>query len=429
MTTTAVHPYIESLAHGGGAPHTPYAWLNERRAHALERANALAVPTTRDEEWRFTDITPLTRTGFRDAAHATMPDAAAVERLFLPEAQARLVFVDGHYAPQWSLAARSAVTVESLAAALQRPADGTEHALARLASYESRVFTALNTAHLRDGGYVHAHQNSDGAVIHLLFVSTQPDTVSHPRCLIRLEPGSQCTVVEEYVSIGEGVTLANAVTEIAVAPNARLRHVRLQRQNKASYHIAHAAVALEKDAAYVSQSITLGARISRYDLEVVQSGEGAEATMDGLALIGGRQLADTHTTMDHASPHGRSRQLHKTITADAAHAVFNGKVVVRPGAQLIDSVQESRNLLLSDKARVDTKPQLEIFADDVKCSHGATVGQIEPEQLFYLKSRGLPDALARSLLTYAFGAQVIERIPVASVVRELERIVLEQTAA
>jgi len=427
--TTAVHPYIEALLHGGETPHSPHAWLNERRSHALERANALTVPTTRDEDWRFTDITPLTRTGFRYATPGAAPDRAAVERLLLAEATARLVFIDGYFAPEYSATTQGAVTIESLQAALQRPADGAEQALARLASIEHRVFTALNTAHLHDGAYVHAARNADGGVIQVLFISSTPETVAHPRCLIQVEQGARCTVVEDYVSLGEGASFANAVTEISVAASARVRHVRLQRHNLASYSIAHCAVSLAGDAAYASQSIALGARISRYDLEVVQNGEGAEATIDGLALISGRQLADTHTTMDHAAAHGRSRQLHKTIAGGAAHAVFSGKVIVRAGAQLIDSAQESRNLLLSDKARVDTKPQLEIFADDVKCSHGATVGQLDPDHLFYLKSRGLPDALARSLLTYAFGAQVIERIPVASVVREIERVVVEQTRA
>jgi len=175
--------------------------------------------------------------------------------------------------------------------------------------------------------------------------------------------------------------------------------------------------------------VSLGARLSRYDLNAALNGEGAHAGMDGLALISGRQHADTHTLIDHAQPNGRSAQLHKTIVDGAAHAVFNGKILVRPGAQLTDSSQQSRNLLLSDKATVDTKPQLEIFADDVKCAHGATVGQLDAEQLFYLRSRGLPDRAARNLLTYAFGASVIERIPVRSVVARLERAVMAQTGA
>jgi len=264
--------------------------------------------------------------------------------------------------------------------------------------------------------------------VHLLFVTTRKEIAVYPRCLVIAGEGSECTVVEDYVSLHDGTYLNNAVTEIAVGANARVRHVKLQRESLAAFHIANCAVTLEKDGAYLANAVTLGARISRNNLSVRQTGEGAEAIMDGLALISGRQLADTHTVMDHARPQGRCVQLHKTIAGGAAHAVFNGKVLVRHDAQLTDSSQQSRNLLLSKRAHVDTKPQLEIFADDVKCAHGATVGQLDPEQLFYLKSRGLPEGRARNLLTYAFGAEIIDRIPVPSLVDCLERIVLEQTA-
>jgi Fe-S cluster assembly protein SufD len=205
-----------------------------------------------------------------------------------------------------------------------------------------------------------------------------------------------------------------------------VRHVKLQREALTAFHIASTAVVLGKDANYASGTVSLGARISRHNVNVLQQGEGASCRMDGLALVSGRQLADTHTAIEHARPNGTSSQLHKTIVGDAAHAVFNGKILVRPGAQLTDSAQQSRNLLLSARARVDTKPQLEIFADDVKCAHGATVGQLDAEQLFYLKSRGLPEARARNLLTYAFGAEVIDRLPVASLVERLERVVMDQ---
>ena len=217
------------------------------------------------------------------------------------------------------------------------------------------------------------------------------------------------------------------MTEIAVGEGARIRHVRVQREAHPAFHIAACSVTLAKDARYDSQTVTLGARLSRYDLNVAQRGEGAEIRLDGLALISGRQLADTHTLMDHARPGGNCRQLHKCIVGGAAHAVFSGKIVVRPGAQLTNSAQQSRNLLLSGNARVDTKPQLEIFADDVKCAHGATVGQLDEEQVFYLMSRGLSGAAARSLLTYAFGAEVIDRIPVPSLAKSLEAIVLAHT--
>jgi Fe-S cluster assembly protein SufD len=203
--------------------------------------------------------------------------------------------------------------------------------------------------------------------------------------------------------------------------------VRLQREGEKAFHIGQCSVKLARNAYYNSDAISLGARLSRYNLDVVQAGEGAECILDGLALISGRQHADTHSAIDHAYPHGKSTQLHKCIVGGTAHAVFNGKIFVREGAQLINSEQSSRNLLLSDKAKVDTKPQLEIFADDVKCAHGATVGQIEPEELFYLKSRGINETAARNLLTYAFAAEIIDRIPIPSLVLKLHHAVMAHT--
>jgi Fe-S cluster assembly protein SufD len=261
----------------------------------------------------------------------------------------------------------------------------------------------------------------------VLFVSTQPGVSSTPRVLVVAQTGSDCTLVEDYVALHEGAYLTNAVTEIGLAPNARVRHVRLQRESKAAYHIAACGVRLQRDAQYESVSVALGGRISRYGLNLTQAGEGGECRLDGLALIDGRQLADTHSTLDHTRPDGRSRQLHKCIVGGAAHAVFNGKIFVREGAQRTDSAQQSRNLLLSERAHVDTKPQLEIFADNVKCAHGATVGQLDTDQLFYLKSRGLSEASARDLLTFAFAAEVVERIPVPSLARRLEQTVVRQT--
>jgi Fe-S cluster assembly protein SufD len=265
------------------------------------------------------------------------------------------------------------------------------------------------------------------APLHLLFVATQKETASYPRCLVVAEPGSAVTLVEDFVALQEDAYFTNAVTEIAVADNANVSHVRVQREGARSFHIAHCAVALARASRYQSVSVAFGARISRYNLHVLQASAGAECVIDGLALINDSQLADTHTCIDHAQPHGVSRQQHKCIVDDSAHAVFNGKIVVRPGAQLTHSSQSSRNLLLSGKARIDTKPQLEIFADDVKCAHGATVGQLDADEVFYLRSRGLSEAVARNLLTYAFGAEIIDRINVASLRRVLEEAVLAQT--
>lgn len=433
MTTvaalTASHPYVATLLAGSNAlPKSPAAWLDALRAAALERANALSVPTTRDEEWRFTDLTPLTKLQVQPAVTPAAVTAADITGHVLPEAAARLVFVDGILVPQLGQSGKlpAGVTVLPLSEALKSHAALVEAQLGKTAGDE--LFTALNTAFLNHGVFIHF---AKGAVlqapIHLLFVAAGQDVAAHPRVLVVAESGTEGCVIEDYVAHGEAAGLTNAVTEVAVAANASLRHIKLQRESAKAFHIGSCAVTLGKDARFVSQAVTLGARLSRNNLTILQQGEGIEVGIDGLALIDGRQLADTHTLIDHLKPHGRCEQVHKTIVGGGAHAVFNGKVFVREGAQLTDSSQQSRNLLLSDKARVDTKPQLEIFADDVKCAHGAAVGQLDPEHLFYLKSRGLSERAARNLLTYAFGAEIIDRIPVPTLVATLEKLVMQRT--
>lgn len=429
MSVVVSHPFLDALVTGGRAlPASPASWLNQRRAAALEHANALSVPTTRDEDWRFTDLAPLNRLPLQVPAATAM--ALDVTPFVVPEAALRLTFVDGVYAPELSsrAACPAGVTVAPLAEGLKSNPQPLQAHLTAHAGFEHQLFTALNTAWLRDGALVQVAKNTVlREPIQVLFVTTRKDAAACPRVLIVADSGAECTVIEDYVAATGEAYFNNAVTEIAIAPSARVRHVRAQRESLSAIHIASCAVSLAKDASYVSQSIALGARLSRYNLEVIQQGEGAEAVIDGLALISGQQLADTHTLMDHALHNGRCTQLHKTIVGGNAHAVFNGKVLVREGAQLTNSAQQSRNLLLSSSARVDTKPQLEIFADDVKCAHGATVGQLDAEQLFYLKSRGLPEVQARNLLTYAFGAEIVDRIPVPSLVAALERAVMAQT--
>ena len=428
----ARHPYIEALLNGCEAPRGGASWLDERRAHALERANALTVPTTRDEEWRFTDVSPLTRVPFRPVAAPARLSPGDIARFVVPEAPARLVFVDGVFEPALSASAGlpDGVVVSSLGAALAKHAAEIEPHLARHAAFEHEVFAALNTVYLRDGAFVLVPRNVRcAAPVQVLHVSTQKGAAAYPRCLVVAGAGAALTLIEDYAGLGDAVYFNDAVTEFVVGEGAHVRQVRIQRESPGAFHIATCAAAVAKDARFDSHAMTFGARLSRLNLDVVQHGEGAAVGLDGLAFLSGRQLADSHTLMDHAQPRGRCQQLHKCVVADAAHAVFNGKILVRPGAQLTDSSQQSRNLLLSDKARVDTKPQLEIFADDVKCAHGATVGQLDPEQLFYLRSRGLPVQRARNLLIYAFAAQVIDRIPVPSLVKALEEAVLAETQA
>jgi len=429
MTEVATNSYLAGLLAGRpAAPASPLAWFNDLRAHAVDRVGAATVPTTRDEEWRFTDISPLTRISFQPVRSAAAVAASDMARFVLPEAGARLTFVDGVYAPQLSIN-DSAVEVSTVAAGLTRHGAVMQNHLGRHAAFDDNAFAALNTAFLNDGALIVVPRNvAVAGPVHLLFIATQPEAASYPRCLVVAEAGSAVTVIEDFVALQDKAYFTNAVTEIAVADNASVNHVRVQREGAQAFHIANCAVSLAHASRYRSVSVAFGARISRYNLNVWQAGEGVECAIDGLALIGDIQLADTHTCIDHARPHGKSRQQHKCIVDGSAHAVFNGKILVREGAQLTDSSQSSRNLLLSAKARVDTKPQLEIFADDVKCAHGATVGQLDADEVFYLKSRGLSGTAARNLLTYAFGAEIIDRIPVASLKHELEQTVLAQTS-
>ena len=424
-----------SMTPRGPAPTQP-SWLKQLRAQAVERLGALKLPTSRDEAWRFTGLSALAQQSFHPVAAPADLQPADLERFVVDEAVHRLVFVDGVHAPRLSSVAADVagptapgVVVGTLATALAQQGAVVEAHLGRHAGFHDRVFVALNTAFLHDAAVVLLPRDTTIATpVHLLFIATQPGVVSHPRILVCAGPGSRAVLIEDHVALHDGSCFSNPVAEIAVDAGASVDHVRIQRDSDAAFHIGACAVSLAHASRYRSVSVALGARLSRLDLEVRQTAEATECTLDGLALIGGSQLADTHTCIDHSRPHGSSRQLHKCIVDGAAHAVFSGKVMVRPGAWKTDSAQSSRNLLLSRKAVVDTLPQLEILADDVKCTHAATVGQLDDEEVFYLRSRGLSPEAARDVLTYAFGAEVIDRIPVASLRRRLEQAVLERTA-
>jgi Fe-S cluster assembly protein SufD len=409
-------------------PAEPHAWLTRLRAEALERADSLTLPSIREEDWRFTDLSPLYKLAFKPVQPISTPVGLGLEPMLAPEVQTRLVFVDGHFVPALSATAPGNATVTTLAAGLDAHADLIKAQLGRHATFGDDAFRAINTAHLTDGAFVLVPRNTvASSPVQIIFATTQSDVAVHPRCLIVVEPGSDLTVLEDYVGLNDATYCVNAVTEIVVGANARVRHTRRQLDTTSAFHIASGATRLERDATFESVSIALGGRISRYNVNVRQAGEGVSCQLDGLALITGRQLADTHSFVDHAAPHGTSRQLHKCVVGGYGHAVFNGRILVREGAQLTDSAQESRNLLLSSRAHVDTKPQLEIFADDVKCSHGAAVGQLDTEEIFYLRSRGMSEPGARRLLTYGFAAEIVNRAPLPSVADALRRTVLEQT--
>ena len=434
MGVVADDRYLKNLLQGQSQlSASPLKRLNQLRSNAVNRVNALKLPTKNDEEWRFTDISPLTKVSFQPVRVASPFQSSDAEQFYLTETVTRLVFIDGIYAPHLSTqiaktSKNSGVMVSSLTAASSEDLAAIESHLGYHTELQDNIFAALNTAFLHEGALIIVPRNiSVETPVHLLFIATQKEASSHPRCLLIAEPGSRVTVIEDYVTLQEETYITNTVAEFVLADSAHVNHIRIQRDSKEAFHMANCSVSLARESRYQSVSVTFGARISRYNLNVLLKGEGAECTADGLALISNRQLADTHACIDHIKPHCTSHQLHKCIIDDAAHAVFNGKIIVRPGAQLTNSNQSNRNLLLTSKARIDTKPQLEIFADDVKCAHGATVGQLDNEEIFYLKSRGLSEITARNLLTYAFGAEVIERIPIASLKFRLEQAVHEQT--
>lgn len=423
--------FMNALLAGHAAGASGSAWFDRLRAAALERANSMSVPTTREEEWRFTDLAPLTKLSFQPAVEAAPVGADAVEMHGLPEASARLVFVDGMPAGDLSrLPAVPGLRILGLREALKAHPDVMEKHLARLAPPETSVFAALNTAFLREAAVliVEADRAID-APVHILHLATRREQAHavYPRTLVIAAHGSRCTFVEDYLALGDGAYFSAPVTEVSLAESASVSHVRLQRDAAAAYQLGHCSVQQAATSRYALVNVALGARLSRLDLHVVHAGAGCETMIDGLAFIGGRQLADTHSSVDHAQPQGRLRQVYKCVVGAGAHAVFNGKILVREGAQQTDAGQSCRGLLLSDRAHIDAKPQLEIFADDVKCAHGAAVGQLDPEEMFYLRSRGLSEERARNLLTYAFAAEVIERIPVASLRARLARSVLERT--
>lgn len=401
-------------------------WLEQIRLEALAHAKALNFPSSRNDDWRFTDLSALFTHGFQAVdsyARLTLQD---IEKFIIPGA-IRLVFVDGSYAAELSdlTHAGTGVTVAPLT---DRFEDGKVEAnFGRHAPYKLDAFVALNTNFFEDGAWVHVARET-AAPIHLLNLATKRDNPSavYPRCMVVMEAASRATLIEDYAGLDDGIYFSNTVTEVVLQDRAHLQHVRVQREDKNAFHVGHSSVVAGKDSKYASISIALGARISRHTLHVKQQGEGAEIHLDGLALIGGRQIADTHTVVDHAVPRGKSVQLHKCIADGSSHAVFSGKIMVHVGATGTDSAQSSRNLLLSGKAHIDTQPQLEIFNDDVSCKHGATIGQIDLDALFFLKSRGLSEERARNLLTHAFAAEIIDKIPVPSLVESLARTILER---
>lgn len=407
----------------------PAVEVQELRDRATVRVQSQTFPSNRDEEWRFTDLSDLLGVEFAAAPSSSL-QLDQLAAFVLPEAEySRLVFVDGVYAPELSATSQLPADLQIGNLAALSDSQLLTAYLAQLSGADE-LFTALNTAGLSDAAViVLPKQLVVDTPVHLLFVSTAQDsaTFTQPRCLVVAGVNSALTLVEDYVTLGTGVALTNAVTEVWLAENAQLHHTRVQRDNTAAFHIGKTAVSQARSSRYTGNALSLGAALSRHHLEIYQVGEQTETIINGLTMIAGMQVGDMHSTIALTQPYGTTRQLHKCIVGDRAHAIFNGKVFVPQAAQLTDAAQLNRTLLLSPKARVDTKPQLEIVADNVKCTHGATVGQLEADEVFYLQSRGIDAPSARRLLVYAFAYEIIEQIPIASLQKNLSQFIASYT--
>ena len=409
-------------------------WLGERRRQGMQRFSEAGFPTTRHEEYKYTNLSPLAKTPFRTAVAApgSVSHGQIAPHLFAGLGGDRLVFVNGRYAPSLSqINSGSGVEVGPLAERLAASTHGLESHLGRYSGTRDNPLAALNSAFLVDGAVVNipARQVVE-APIHLVFVSTAdaPDTVTHPRALILAGLDSQASVVETYFALpnnqGAETYWTNAVTEIVAEPNARLDHYKLQQEAPQAFHTSFLEVQQARDSRVATHSLSLGSLLARNDVEVVLNGEGCDAVLDGLYAVGGRQHVDNRTSIDHAQPHCTSHQLYKGVLDGHSTGVFNGMIIVRPDAQKTDAIQSNKNLLLSEDANINTKPQLQIDANDVRCTHGATVGQIDEEAIFYLRSRGIGLVQARSLLTYAFAADVLECVNITPIRERFEALLM-----
>ncbi|MGK2934918.1 MAG: Fe-S cluster assembly protein SufD [Gemmatimonadaceae bacterium] len=424
---TAVAHYLEAFENLDGSEPDR---VRELRRAGMDRFVGLGFPTMKNEDWHYTSVAPIaTRSFDRTSFASALPLSDIDPFLFGSPDWPRLVFVDGWLVPELSsLPEIAGVEVSSLRQVL---GDGAESGalLGTIAEHETAGFTALNTALMQDGAVIRIRANVElETPIHLIFVAAQPVplTVSFPRNLIVLERGARASLIESFVGLRDESYLTVPVTEISLGEGARLEHIKVQNESPGAFHVGTIQARQERDSELHSFSYAAGAELSRTNVYTLLDGSGSSCTMNGMFMVSGLQHVDHQTRIEHAQPNTTSREIYKGILDGHSHGVFNGKVYVRPEAQKTDGKQSNNNLLLSDHARVDTKPQLEIFADDVKCTHGATVGRLDEVALFYMKSRGLDAEQARTLLIYAFAADVLEEIPVKPVRDALEAAVFSR---
>ena len=402
--------------------------IHVRRREAMGKFLELGFPTTKHEEWRFTNVTPISQTRFHPSTSSANTGAsrAQIEKFFLSEADGtRLVFIDGLFSPEFSNVDKKPgrITIDSLANALKANEPAVEAHLGKTAAFDDNGFVALSTAFMHDGAFIHVPDSETIAgPIQLLYIATgdsQP-RVASPRNLVIVGKNAQVSIVEGYYHLRDRSYFTNTVSEIVVGEDSTVEFDRVINESDSAYHVSGLHVTQKTSSVFTSNAISLSGLIIRNNVTAVLRGEHAECTLNGLSLGTGEELIDNHTTIDHASANCDSHELYKAILDGKSRGVFNGKIFVRKDAQKTDAKQTNKTLLLSDEATIDTKPQLEIFADDVKCTHGATVGQLDDEQIFYLRARGISLDDARDLLTRAFALSVISKIRIEPLRRELD---------
>jgi Fe-S cluster assembly protein SufD len=415
---------FEKLAAGHDLP-----WLRKLRQNAFARFCEVGFPTTHDEDWRFTNVSAIAQTAFRLTCNRRVrPPQQELEPYRVAGVTGQLVFVNGHFARELSLLGRlpNGVKVSSLAGEISSNPGAIESHLGRYLDVRRDAFCALNTAFVEDGAYVHIPR---GALVEepicLLFVSTGDDapSMSHPRNLIVAEENSQATIVEDYVSLDGGAVFCNTATELVASDHTVLSHYMIEGEHKQAFNISTLRIQQGRSANVVSHSVLLGGALVRNNVHPVLAGEGGECLINGLFIGNSYQHLDNYMLVEHASPRCGSRQFYNGILDGHAHGVFHGRIIVHKDAQKTDAKQTNRNLLLSDDAQIDTKPQLEIYADDVKCTHGATIGQIEGDALFYLRSRGIDEVSARKLLLFAFASECLDRMKQGPVRKHAEELI------
>lgn len=405
-----------------------FSSINNLRKEAIDKFTELDFPSTKDEEWKYTSIAPLLKHNFIPGLDKKNITKEQVSKFLFDELESNVVVViNGHYSEELTSLNKlpANVVVGSIAKAITSDSPLIGKYFAKYADYSKHIFTSLSTAFTRDGVLIHIPEGKIvDQPIHILFItySENEKFLIQPRNLFIADKNSQATIIEHFVHINPGIYFTNTVTEVVVGENAVIDHLRLQEESKSAFHIGRMEINQERSSNFSSHFISLGASLSRNDFNAKFNDEGGECKLNGLFLTEDNQLFDVHTLIDHAKPHCSSHEHYKGILNDSSRGVFNGKVIVRQDAQKTNAFQENNNIILSQEALMNTKPQLEIFADDVKCSHGATIGQLDKDAMFYLKSRGLGEESARSILIHAFASDVIKSVKVKAVRNYIEEI-------